>query len=139
MENKVLDLYYIDKYKQKDIANELNISVATVSRIVRKDARYIEEKNSRMCESKVRHNKDIQQRVEKKRKVTRFKNNNDDLILKEMHRQASQELSKVKHLSDENYRKWNSSAYRYNPSRKRYEFDENLGRSYDVPKYIKER
>ena len=53
--------------------------------------------------------------------------------------QATRELSKSKHLSNENYRKWNYSAYKYNPSRKRYEFDEKLGRSIDVPKYIKER
>lgn len=36
-------------------------------------------------------------------------------------------------------KKWNISAYRYNPSKHRYEFDERLGRSADVPKYIKER
>lgn len=55
------------------------------------------------------------------------------------HIQASMELSKSKKLTDENYRKWNKSAYKYNPSKHRYEFDESLGRSYDVPKYIKER
>ena len=59
--------------------------------------------------------------------------------MEEQHRQASYELSKSKHLSNENYRKWNSSAYKYNPSKHRYEFDKKLGRSNDVPKYIKER
>ena len=59
-------------------------------------------------------------------------------ILKAKHEQASIELSKSRHLTNENYRKWNQSAYHYNTSKKRYEFDDNLGRSYDVPKYIKE-
>ena len=49
------------------------------------------------------------------------------------------ELSKSNHLSNESYRKWNYSAYKYNSSKRRYEFDEKLGRSYDIPKYIKER
>ena len=60
-------------------------------------------------------------------------------LLKAQHFQASKELSKTSHLSNENYRKWNQSAYKYNPSKRRFEFDKNLGRSSDVPKYIKER
>lgn len=63
----------------------------------------------------------------------------DKRYLEEQHRLASLELSKAKHLSNETYRKWNISAYKYNPSKHRYEFDENLGRSADIPKYIKER
>ena len=49
------------------------------------------------------------------------------------------ELSQRSYLTNESYRKFNSSAYKYNPSRHRYEFDEKLGRSYAIPKYIKER
>ena len=60
-------------------------------------------------------------------------------LVKAEHNQAVSELSERKHLTNEDYRKWNYSAYKYNPSKRRYEFDENLGRSYDVPKYIKER
>ena len=60
-------------------------------------------------------------------------------FVQEQHKQASKELSKSGHLSNESYRKFNISAYHYNPSKKRYEFDESLGRSYAVPKYIKER
>ena len=35
------------------------------------------------------------------------------------------------------YRNWNKSAYSYNEKKKRFEFKEDLGRSFDVPKYIK--
>ena len=59
--------------------------------------------------------------------------------LQAQHRQDVLELSKSKRLSNENYRRWNNSAYKYNPLKRRYEFDESLGRSADVPKYIKER
>ena len=54
-----------------------------------------------------------------------------------MHNQASQELSKGKRLSNLAYRNWNTSAYSYNEAKRRYEFKEELGRSNDVPKYIK--
>jgi len=137
MKDEILDLFFDKKMKQKDIAELLNIAKSTVSKIVSKDSRFIAEKSLRKASNKVKRNKDIQRRVEQNRKKVQFKNNSDDLILKQMHSQASMELSKRSHLSNENYRKWNKTAYNYNPSKKRFEFDENLGRSYDVPKYIK--
>ena len=137
MKDEILDLFFNKKMKQKDIAELLNIAKSTVSKVVSKDSRFIAEKSLRKANNKVKRNKDIQRRVEQNRKKVQFKNNSDDLILKQMHSQASMELSKRSHLSNENYRKWNKTAYNYNPSKKRFEFDENLGRSYDVPKYIK--
>jgi len=137
MKDEILDLFFDKKMKQKDIAELLNIAKSTVSKIVSKDSRFIAEKSLRKANNKVKRNKDIQRRVEQNRKKVQFKNNSDDLILKQMHSQASMELSKRSHLSNENYRKWNKTAYNYNPSKRRFEFDENLGRSYDVPKYIK--
>ena len=139
MQNTILDLYFNKKLKQIEISKQLNISKSTVSKILSKDARFEEEKNFRKQQNKIKHNKDIQIRVENKRKRIQFNNSVDDLILKHMHNQASTELSKRSHLTNENYRKWNISAYKYNPSMHRYEFNKNLGRSYDVPKFIKER
>lgn len=124
---------------QKAISEELNISKGYVSKVVRTDKRYTKYKNEKMLINRKKHNKQIQTIVETKRKELQFNYAADDLILKKMHTQASCELSKSAHLSDENYRKWNISAYTYNSSKKRYEFDEQLGRSSDVPKYIKER
>ena len=75
--------------------------------------------------------------MKNKREKKRIEDNYD--ALKSKHDQASKELSKSSYLTNENYRKWNISAYKYNASKKRYEFDSKLGKSADVPKYIKER
>ena len=75
--------------------------------------------------------------IKKKRENKRIKDN--FAIVKMQHEQAVKELSKSQYLTNESYRKWNYSAYKYNPSKKRYEFNKNLGRPIDVPKYIKER
>jgi len=139
MEDEILDLFLNNQMKQKDIAKKLNISISKVSRVLKNIPEAIQEKDNRKVQNKIKHNKDIRERVEKKRKETQFKNNVDDLILKNLHNQDTLELSKRSHLSDENYRNWNKSAYKYNPSKHRYEFDETLGRSYDVPKFVKER
>lgn len=135
----IINLYYIEHLKVKEIANILNVDSSYITRIIKNDNRYLEEKNNRKVISKQKHIESTKISIKKSRDIKKFNNSADDLILKKIHRQASIELSKGKHLSNENYRKWNYSAYRYNSSKKRYEFCEELGRSYDVPKYIKER
>lgn len=61
----------------------------------------------------------------------------DKSMLENLHNQDMNELSYRCKLSDMAYRKWNISAYLYNEKRKGYEFREELGRAYDVPKFIK--
>ncbi len=139
MKDEILDMFFNQKMKQKDIATKLGIAKSTVSKTVNKDSRFINEKVKRKAQNKIKRNKDIQKRVEKNRKKVQFESKLDDLFLKHLHAQDSMELSKGSHLTNENYRKWNISAYKYNSSKRRYEFDNTLGRSYDIPKYIKER
>ena len=139
MKNEILNLFFNDGLSQKQIANKLNVSKGYISQIVTKDERYPQFKKEKLITSKKKHNKQIQNITKEKRKQIQFNYLVDDLILRNMHNQASSELSKRNHLTNESYRKWNYSAYKYNPSKKRYEFSEELGRSYDVPKYIKER
>ena len=86
-----------------------------------------------------KNNRKIAQKNFAKQKRERKRIQDNYNILEIQHRQDVQELSESSRLSNESYRKWNYSAYKYNPSKKRYEFDNNLGRSYNVPKYIKER
>ena len=139
MKKIIIDLFYNKNMSQKSISEELGLSKGYISKIVTQDSRYLEYKNKKIKINKKKHNKEIQNYVENKRKQLQFNYAADDLILKKMHNEATNELSKSPHLSNENYRKWNKTAYTYNPSKKRYEFDASLGRSADVPKYIKER
>lgn len=137
LKEKIINLYYIEHLKLKDISEELNISSAYITKIIKIDSRYENEKIYRKNISKEKRKISQNKFIKNKRDKQRIEDNY--YAMQEQHRQASMELSDSKHLSNENYRKWNYSAYDYNPSRKRYEFKEELGRSADVPKYIKER
>ncbi len=139
MKEKILELFYKQKCTQKEIAEKLKLTKSYVSQIVTKDERYPDFKKEKLKNNKKKHNMQIQKIVEQKRKKEKFNRAVDNSILRVMHEQAVNELSKRKHLSDESYREWNSSAYKYNALKRRYEFDDNLGRSADVPKYIKVR
>lgn len=108
-----------------------------ITKIIKQDARYNSEKLYRKNLSNKKRKIDKNKYIKNKRELKRIEDNYS--IVQAQHNQASRELSKSNHLSNESYRKWNYSAYKYNSSKRRYEFDEKLGRSYDIPKYIKER
>ena len=133
----IINLFYIEHLKVKEIAEKEHISSAYVTKVIKKDERYLEEKEYRKNRAKDKRKVAQNNFIKNKRDIKRIEDNYCLVLLQ--HEQASREMSKSKHLSNESYRKWNYSAYKYNPSKRRYEFDSNLGRSADVPKYIKER
>lgn len=133
----IISLFYIEHLPVKEIAKQLDISSAYVTKIIKQDSRYIQEKNFRKSVSKNRRKIAQKEFIEKKREKQRIDDNYS--YVQSQHEQATRELSKSSHLSNESYRKWNYSAYNYNPSKRRFEFNDKLGRSADVPKYIKER
>ncbi len=133
----IIELFYNKHLKVKEIAKKLNVSSPYVTKIIKQDDRYIQEKIFRKNVSKNKRKIAQNEFIKTKREKQRIDDNYS--YMQSQHEQAIRELSKSSHLSNESYRKWNYSAYRYNPSKKRYEFDKRLGRSADVPKYIKER
>lgn len=133
---KVIDMFFVERKRQIDIAKALNISKYKVSRIVTRDIRYQEEKELRKKLNKQKHIENTKNYINSKRKAKQLKSDADDL--KNMHFKASMELSKSKRITNIAYRNWNKSAYLYNKDKKRYEFRGELGRSYDVPKYVKD-
>ncbi|MCI8397667.1 MAG: hypothetical protein HFJ52_08755 [Clostridia bacterium] len=137
LKEKIINLYYIEHLSVKDIAHDVNTSSSYISKIIQKDSRYNSEKIYRKEKSKSKRKVAQNNFIKQKRERQRQEDNYD--IVRAQHNQATREFSKHNHLSNENYRKWNYSAYKYSPSKHRYEFDPKLGRSSDVPKYIKER
>lgn len=133
----IISLFYDEHLQVKKIAKQLDISSAYVTKIIKQDSRYIQEKNFRKSVSKSKRKVAQNEFIKKKREKQRLEDNYS--YVQSQHDQATRELSKSSYLSNESYRKWNYSAYKYNPSKKRYEFDERLGRAADVPKYVKER
>lgn len=133
----IINLFYNEHLKTKEIAEKLDVSSSYVTKIIKQDDRYMKEKNFRKSVSKNKRKIAQNEFTKRKREKQRIEDNYS--YIQSQHEQATRELSKSSHLSNESYRKWNYSAYNYNPSKKRYEFNINLGRSADVPKYIKER
>ena len=130
-----LNLFYNEHLSVKEIAVKLKTSSAYITKIIKQDDRYVQEKEFRKNISKEKRKVSQNKFMKNKREKKRIEDNYE--ALKSKHDQASKELSKSSYLTNENYRKWNISAYKYNSSKKMYEFDSKLGRAADVPKYIK--
>ena len=135
--NKIIELFFINHLSIKEIANIVDTSSAYITKIIKTDERYVMEKQYRKEKSKEKRKQDKNNFMKNKREQKRIDDNYS--FVQAQHYQATRELSKSRHITNETYRKWNSSAYKYNPLKKRYEFDEKLGRASDIPKYIKER
>lgn len=140
MENKkdmIIELFFEQHLKVTEISKNIGTSSAYITKIIKADPRYIEEKKNRKEISK--GNRKIAQNSFMKNKREQKRIDDQYLIVKAQHNQDAMELSKRGHMNNQTFRKWNSSAYNYNPSKHRYEFNEQFGRAADVPKYVKER
>ena len=134
---KIILFYYEEKLNTIVISDKLNVSKQYVSKIIKTDPRYLEEKATRKQETKKRHNN---QKVEyNKKRRNRIKNERLDAALDVLHRQASFELSRGKTISNRAFRNWNSSIYKFHNRTKEYRIREDYKDkvSYAVPKKIK--
>lgn len=137
MENKelIIKLYFIDRLTATSIAKELNVSNAYITKIIKQDSRYCEEKEKRKEENKEKHIKKTKKYINFKRKQTSF--DVEYALLRQAHEQASRELSGgSKLISNRAFRDWNTSIYKYNEKSKSYVLRKGIIVGADVPKRI---
>lgn len=132
---QILDLYFSKHLKQKEIADRIDVSQQYISKTVKKDERYEQEKSSR---------KSIN---EEKRKIAQIeyqknyvRNSKKDMIyeqLLELQKQDAIELSYHAHpLSDYACKKANSSIYHYDCNKNQYTMLKGIKASVDLPRRI---
>lgn len=131
--NYIIDKYYNEHTKPTIIAKELNVNPSYITKIVKSDSRYFQEKEYRANISTENH------KIAKREWIRNKRQNEADKELyefvKQQHIEASKELSYSSEISDLAYRKWNSSAYHRN-SKGNLVIDRKLKVGLDVPKSI---
>lgn len=134
--DKILNLYFIEQYKQIDISKLLNVSKSTVNRIIMSDERYLNEKFRRQNANRAENKKKTINYITNKRKSRKVDDTYESL--KKQHIEASRELSGGrKPISNRAYRDWNPSIYKYNEKCKCYMLKSGIKVGADVPKKIK--
>ena len=134
---KIIALFFEDKLSIIEISNKLHITKQYVSKIVRQDSRYANERENRRLENKEKQKQRVKNYIYNKRKKERQERLN--AIVEMQHIQASCELSGRKTINNRAFRNWNSSIYEYHNSTKEYRIKKECESktSYAVPKKIK--
>lgn len=131
---QILDLYYNQHLKQKEIAKIVGKSNPYISKIVRADSRNKREKENRKKEN-AKNRKDYLQDYFKNY-LRPKKNDNSYEQLLALLKQDVLELSYgCNELSDYAFAKWNSSAY-HTDKKGNLVIDKKLNVGFDVPKSV---
>lgn len=134
MERKqqIIFLYYEKGLIQTEIAEKLNVSKAYITKIIKNDIRYQEEKQKRKSKNKLKNKQETKKYIKKKRENEKILNER----VRKQHIQASMELSGRQSISNRNFRNWNKSIYEFNPKNKTYNLKKDITVSKDVPRKI---
>lgn len=132
--DKIKKYYFKNKMTINDIAQKMEVSKQYVSKIIRNDSRFVEEKNIRIKNQVIKRKKQKMDCKNKKRKEIYDYN----AILNYQHTQAAVELSGRKTINNRAFRDWNSSIYEFHIKAKQYRVKKDLTDkiSYAVPKKI---
>lgn len=136
---EIYKLYFYSKMTFSEISKVVDISISQVSRIVKKNENYIDEKIRRINENKLKNKEFTKQFMKEKRKSQAKGNTDEKAILDYLHNQASCELSEKRTINNRAFRNWNSSIYEFHNKTKEYRLKEEFKNktSYAVPKKIK--
>lgn len=136
MEKKeqILDLYFNKHLKQKEIADIANTSQQYISKTIKEDGRYEQEKSSRKS---INAEKKIAQAEYQKNYVRSSKKDMIYEQLLELQKQDAIELSyNAPPLSDYACKKANSSIYHYDSKKNQYVMQRGIKASIDLPRRI---
>lgn len=130
----ILTLYYEQNISIAKIVEEVQVSRPYITKVIKSDERYTLKKEKQKEETKQRKKAYTKSKMQANREI-KYR---EEAMLKQQHIQATQELSGGKStISNRAFRKWNSSAYKYNTKFNCYKLVKGITTGYDVPKTIR--
>ena len=136
---KIIIFYYEKRLNTIAISKNLKVSEQYLSKVIRTDNRYNDEKNRRKQESAIRQKQRNINCIKKNRQIKRSNNEMLDGFIEIQHRQTAGELSGRKTINNRALKKWNSSIYEYHNRTKEFRIKKEFKNrtSYAIPKKIK--
>lgn len=132
---QILDLYFNKHLKQTEIAEKINASQQYISKIIKKDEKYEDEKSSRKS-SNAEKRKIAQAEYQKNYVRKKDKDIAYEQLLAQQ-RQDALELSYNSHpLSNYAFKKANSSIYTYDSIKNQFVMIRGIKAGFDAPKRI---
>ena len=137
-EEKILNLYYNQHLKQKDIAVLIGVSKQYVSKVVKKDTRNREEKQIRKDHNNVKRKDYMKEYFKNYIRNTKGKENMQEYYnLLAMINRDNRILSTKSEMSDIAFAKWNRSIYDYAEKTSDLVVKKDINVTFDVPKVVR--
>ena len=131
--DKIIDLFYEKHLRPSDIAKQLKVAKSYITKVIQKDSRYIEEKESRKAKNKEKNK--IQKRVCAKNRREKEKQEYEKLML--LINNDNVILSTKKKESDLQDAKWNRSVYEYDENSSDLVLNPNVNAGYNLAKRVR--
>ena len=133
--DKIIELFFIKHLKPVEISKKLKVGMPYITKIIQKDERYIEEKESRKSENKEKNK--IQKRIYAQNR--REKEKQDKIEYERLLIQINQDnqiLSTKKKEDDLQYAKWNRSVYEYDKDTSNLVLKDGVNAGYAIAKRV---
>ena len=133
--DKIIELFFIKRLKPVEISKKLKVGMPYITKIIQKDERYIEEKESRKSENKEKNK--IQKRIYAQNR--REKEKQDKIEYERLLIQINQDnqiLSTKKKEDDLQYAKWNRSVYEYDKNTSDLVLKDGVNAGYAIAKRV---
>ncbi len=132
---KIIELFFIKHLKPVDIAKKLKISMPYITKIIQKDSRYIQEKETRRQENKEKSKTQKRIYAQNRRKKEKEEKQEYQKLLVQINRD-NEYLSTKKKENDLQFVNYNRSAYEYDKNSSDLVLKDNINVGYAVPKRV---
>lgn len=129
---EITRLFYDEHLRPTDIAKQIGVGKSYITKIIQKDKRYIEEKESRATKSKERHKVCKRNYINKKRQADKQEY---QAMLIQINKD-NEYLSTKKKLSDEAFSSWNRGMFDYDKHSSALVLKAGINVGFDVPRKV---
>lgn len=130
--DKITQLFFTEHLRPVDISKKLKVGMPYITKIIQKDSRYIEEKETRKLSNKEKNK--IQKRMYAQKKRKKEKQEYQRLLV-QINRD-NEYLSTKKKENDLQFAKWNRSAYEYDKDSSDLVLKDDLNTGFNVVKRV---
>jgi hypothetical protein len=133
--DKIIELFFTKHLRPVDISEKLKVGMSYITKIIQKDSRYIEEKESRKSDNKEKNK--IQKRIyaQNRRKKEKQEKQEYQKLLLQINID-NEILSTKKKEDDLQFAKWNRSAYEYDKDTSDLVLKDNINAGYAIAKRV---
>lgn len=133
--DKITQLFFTEHLRPVHISKKLKVFMPYITKIIQKDSRYIEEKETRKLSNKEKNKIQKRMYAQNKRKKEKQEKQEYQRLLVQINRD-NEYLSTKKKENDLQFANWNRSAYEYDKDSSDLVLKDNLNTGFNVAKRV---